>query len=98
MVIATISRNVKKNEIMWVPKLCSSVWVCQQYLISTYGCDMTMEIYAIPGNQYDVCSKVYQWYVSTCVVSYVKVVANSNTKKAQSRQDLNTIVASLDSL
>jgi hypothetical protein len=27
---------------------------------------------------------VYQWYVSTYVVSYVKLVANSSTTKAQS--------------
>jgi hypothetical protein len=83
MVIAT-TRNVKKDEIMWVWKLCSLVWVCQKYFISTYGCDMTVEIYAIPRNQYDARSKVYQWYVSSCVVSSVKLVANSSTTKAQS--------------
>ncbi len=45
------NKECNKNEIMRVRKLCSSVWVCQKDLISTYGCDMTMEIFAIPGNQ-----------------------------------------------
>jgi hypothetical protein len=45
------NKECNKNAIMRVRKLCSSVWVCQKDLISTYGCDMTMEIYAIPGNQ-----------------------------------------------
>jgi hypothetical protein len=45
------NKECNKNESMRVRKLCSSVWVCQKDLISTYGCDMTMEIYLIPGNQ-----------------------------------------------
>jgi hypothetical protein len=48
------NRNNKEStkiEIMRVRKLCSSAWVCQKDLTSTYGCDMMMEIYVIPGNQ-----------------------------------------------
>jgi hypothetical protein len=59
------NKECNKNESMRVRKLCSSVWVYQKDLISTYGCDMTMAIYVIPGNQQDARSKVYQWYVST---------------------------------
>jgi hypothetical protein len=41
----------KKNEIMTVRKLCSLGWVCQNNTISTFGRDMMMEVYGIPGNQ-----------------------------------------------
>jgi hypothetical protein len=45
------NKECNKNESMRVRKLYSLVWVCPKDLISTYGCDMILEIYAIPGNQ-----------------------------------------------
>jgi hypothetical protein len=50
------NKECNKNEIMRVWKLCSSVWVCQKDLISTYGCDMTMESYTIAIRESVTCS------------------------------------------